>query len=183
MALKVAAEVERVCVVEVSEEITRRVQPPKNFSLILSDGCSIDVPADSIDLAYSNQLMEHLHPEDAEEQLRNIYRSLRPGGRYVCITPNRHYGPRDISEYFDEVATGFHLKEYSAAELRALMKATGFSHVSFYAGARGWYVPCPYWLIAMLETALEKLPRRRRKLIADFAPLRAVLGLRVCARK
>jgi hypothetical protein len=31
--------------------------------------------------------MEHLHPEDAFEQLRNIIRALAPGGRYVCITP------------------------------------------------------------------------------------------------
>jgi predicted SAM-dependent methyltransferase len=38
------------------------------------------VRAESVDLAYSNQLMEHLHPDDASEQLANVYRALKPGG-------------------------------------------------------------------------------------------------------
>ena len=60
-----------------------------NFELIISDGISIPVPAGSIDFAYSNQLMEHLHPDDAESQLENVFTALRPGGAYLCITPNR----------------------------------------------------------------------------------------------
>ncbi len=39
--------------------------------------------SDSIDLVISNQLMEHLHPDDAYDQLREVYRVLRDGGRYV----------------------------------------------------------------------------------------------------
>ena len=77
------------------------------------------MPAGSVDLAFSDQLMEHLHPDDAVEQLRNIHRALKPGGVYVCVTPNRLYGPSDISAFFDDEARGFHLKEYSLDEIRA----------------------------------------------------------------
>ena len=61
--------------------------------------------------------MEHLHPDDALEQLQNIYSALVPGGIYLCITPNRLSGPQDVSRDFDMVATGFHLKEYTISEL------------------------------------------------------------------
>jgi predicted SAM-dependent methyltransferase len=51
--------------------------------------------------------MEHLHPDDAFEQLKQIYTALTPGGLYICTTPNRLTGPHDVSKYFDETAAGF----------------------------------------------------------------------------
>jgi hypothetical protein len=57
--------------------------------------------------------MEHLHPEDALEQLQKIRRTLARGGVYVCITPNRVNGPHDVSGLFDDEARGLHLREYS----------------------------------------------------------------------
>ena len=99
--------------IDVSTEITRKDDWPANLELIISDGTSVPVPEGSVDVAYSNQLMEHLHPDDAKEQLTNLHRALRTGGRYICRTPNRLSGPHDISAYFDEVATGFPLREYT----------------------------------------------------------------------
>jgi len=46
----------------------------------------VPVPASTVDLAYSNQVMEHLHVEDGLEQVRNIYNALVPGGAFVCVT-------------------------------------------------------------------------------------------------
>jgi len=183
LALRAALLAKQVYAIDVSEEITRSVVPPGNFRLILSDGCSTPVPEGGIDVAFSNQLMEHLHPEDAGEQLRNIYRSLAPGGIYVCITPNRMYGPHDISVHFDEIATGFHLREYTARDIRKLFVDAGFAEVRFYASARGRFLRCPYWAIAALESALGALPCSLRKRLADTRPLRAVLGLWVAAIK
>ena len=183
LALRAALLAKQVYAIDVSEEITRSVVPPGNFRLILSDGCSTPVPEGGIDVAFSNQLMEHLHPEDAREQLRNIYRSLAPGGIYVCITPNRMYGPHDISVHFDEIATGFHLREYTARDIRKLFVDAGFAEVRFYASARGRFLRCPYWAIAALESALGALPCSLRKRLADTRPLRAVLGLWVAAIK
>jgi SAM-dependent methyltransferase len=183
LAIRAAAIVKQVYAVDVSEQITRRVSCPANFRLVLSDGCSIPVPEGGIDVAVSNQLMEHLHPDDAREQLRNIYRSLAPGGVYMCITPNRVYGPHDISMHFDEVATGFHLLEYSARDLRQLFGSAGFTEMRFYAGARGIFLRVPFLLIALVEAILGAVPRRHGKRIAETAPLRALLGLRVAAMK
>jgi len=183
LAMRAASLAKQVYAIDVSEEITRSVTPPANFKLFLSDGCSIPVPDAGIDIAFSNQLMEHLHPEDAGEQLRNIFRSLAPGGTYLCITPNRMYGPHDISKHFDEIATGFHLREYTARDIRKLFIDAGFTEVRFYASARGTFLRCPYWAIAALESALGALPYSLRKRLADTTAMRAVLGLWVAAIK
>ena len=87
--------------------------------------------------------MEHLHPDDASEQLTNIYEILINGGIYVCVTPNWLSGPHDISKYFDLVAKGFHLKEYTNTDLSNLFKRVGFSQVRAYLGAMGIYIRIP----------------------------------------
>lgn len=183
MATRACAEARQVYAVEVSEQITRKVEPPSNFRLVLTDGYALPLPDGVADVAFSDQLMEHLHPEDAEDQLHEIHRCLAPGGAYVCVTPNRLYGPRDISEYFDEVATGLHLKEYCARELHAILLQAGFSRMRFYIGARKWFIACPYWIVALAERLLDTLPYRMRKRLADNGPARAFLGLRVAAFK
>ncbi|HZQ72213.1 MAG TPA: class I SAM-dependent methyltransferase [Burkholderiales bacterium] len=183
VSVRAAAQVKQVYAIEVSAEIVAQVRAPGNLAVVLCNGLSIPVAPGSVDVAFSDQLMEHLHPDDAALQLASIYRSLAPGGVYLCVTPNRLYGPRDISEHFDEVATGLHLKEYSAREIRKVLHAAGFSRVRFYAGARGLYVAIPYFLVAAVEGVLEKLPYGLRKLAADTGPLRALLGLRVAATK
>lgn len=105
-SLEMAPRVKKVYAVDVSARIAGRETTPENFELIISDGSSVPVPPGSVDLAFSNQLMEHLHPDDAADQLRNLSRALKKGGRYVCITPHRFSGPHDVSKHFDEVATG-----------------------------------------------------------------------------
>jgi SAM-dependent methyltransferase len=183
LAVAASARARRVYAIDVAEEVTKRFKRPQNCSLVLSDGCSVPLPDECADLAFSDQLMEHLHPEDAEAQLREIFRCLAPGGRYVCITPNRYYGPSDISGYFDEVATGLHLREYSAGELRAILRRAGFRSLRFYAGARGHYVRVPYALLAACEGVLDALPGGLRRRLAGSLPVRALLGVRVSAQK
>ena len=65
LSFEVARRVKRVYAVDVSDEITRHSTPMPNFQLILSDGSSVPLPPNCVDVAYSNQLMEHLHPDDA----------------------------------------------------------------------------------------------------------------------
>jgi SAM-dependent methyltransferase len=181
LAAAVAPRAGQVYAVDISDQ-TQAVLPP-NVAVVLSDGRSIEVPPGSVDVAFSDQLMEHLHPDDAIEQLRNIHRALKPGGVYVCITPNRLYGPSDISAYFDDVARGFHLREYALREMRAIFAEAGFPNLHVYVGARGWFMRCPAAVVEGLERLLEKLPARLRRRIADNRMLRAVLGLRVAAIK
>lgn len=182
LSQRIAAEVKRVYALEVSREATRHVKPAANVEIVITDG-GVPLPEGGVDVAFSNQVMEHLHPEDARDQLREIHACLSEGGVYLCITPNRLYGPTDISAYFDDVARGLHLREYSARDLRALLREAGFSAVRFYAGARGFWVRIPETLLYGAEKALEMLPARLRRRVARASPLRAFLGLRLAAIK
>lgn len=183
LSVALAPLVRRVYGLDVSEEITQRSDLPANFKLILSDGTSVPLPPDSVDVAYSNQLMEHLHPDDALEQLQGIGRALRPGGVYICITPNRLNGPHDVSKHFDPVATGFHLKEYTVTELRRMFLEVGFRKVQTLFGRRGYFTRIPVAPAVALEAALTLMPWRARRLVALTAPCRAFLGARIVGTK
>lgn len=183
LSFAVAARVARVYAADVSDEITRRDGEPENFQLLATDGSSIGLPPGTVDVAYSNQLLEHLHPEDALEHLRNVHAVLARGGRYVLSTPNRMSGPWDVSGYFDAVATGFHLKEYAVGELVDILRATGFSEVSAYVGARGLYMHCPVGLIRAVESTLSALPAALARRLGHVLPIRLLLGMRLVAVK
>lgn len=176
LAVVMARYARQVCAVDVSTEITRRTELPANVDVILSDGSSIPVPPASVDLAYSNQLMEHLHPQDAADQLRNIARALKPGGVYVCITPNRIAGPHDISMYFTDEPTGLHLREYTTTELVAMLKHAGFSKVAVLVPLGHTCIVLPAFLAMAVEAVLQRLPRRTARTLARASLVRAVLN-------
>lgn len=181
-AREVARRVGHCYALDVSRELVELGGPP-NMQTILSDGCSIPVPEGSVTLAYSNQLMEHVHPDDALEQLDNIFRALAPRGRYVCTTPNRLNGPHDVSRHFDLVATGFHLKEYTYTELAALFRRVGFRRLAAYAEFRLRYVRIPLALLIALERLLEALPARARRRIARLRGIHKALFISLVATK
>ncbi|MFN0078793.1 MAG: class I SAM-dependent methyltransferase [Prosthecobacter sp.] len=183
LAKTVAEKVARVLAVDVSDEITRKRELPANLRLVISDGSSIPVPPESVNVAYSNQLMEHLHPDDALEQLRHLHTALKSGGVYICITPSRLTGPHDISCYFDREATGFHLKEYTVGDLAALFRAVGFTKVRIIFGGHGKFMLLPTWPVAICEKLLALLPIGLRKAIALKPPFRWLFGVRLAGFK
>jgi SAM-dependent methyltransferase len=183
LPLEIAKFVKQVYAVDVSNEITKNLAFPQNFKLVLSDGSSIPVSRNTVNVAYSNQLMEHIHPDDAFEQLQNIYNALAPGGIYICITPSRLNGPHDISQYFDTVASGFHLKEYTISELSDLFKKVGFSRAMVNIEIVGKYINMPVFLSVLIEKLLSILPHKIRKFIASNLPARKLLGIRLIGVK
>jgi SAM-dependent methyltransferase len=174
--------VRRAVAVDVSAEITRRTTLPANCQLVLSDGCNVPVEAGTVTLAFSDQLMEHLHPADAVEQLRAIHAALAPGGVYICFTPSRLSGPHDVSKHFDACATGFHLREYTLSELSATLRAVGFKEVRLPLQAGGRARLVPSFPVRGLERALDVVPRGLQRAIASRNPVKKVLG-RVAAIK
>jgi SAM-dependent methyltransferase len=183
VALAVAGMVSKVIAVDVSTEITKRVVMPENFRLAISSGTDIPVPPGSVDVAFSSQLMEHLHPDDALEQLKNIYTALAPGGVYLCITPSRFNGPHDVSRGFDPVPTGFHLQEYSIGDLRKLFLKTGFTPVKAFVRAKkiAWQVPAAS--LIPLEWSLDRLPYAMRARVASLPVMRNLLGVKLVGVK
>lgn len=180
IAFSVARIASRVFAINVSAEVTRCSTVPANATVILSDGSSIPVPHASIDLAFSDQLMEHLHPDDAKKQLKNLYEALAEGGKYVCLTPNKATGPHDVSQYFDDVATGSHLREYTIAESAALFREVGFRRITLYTGARGIYIRFPLIPMIALEWIVARtFPSTIRKSLL----VRALLGMIMVGHK
>jgi SAM-dependent methyltransferase len=183
LSFTVASRVKKVYAVDVCFDAALTATRPPNVELVPSDGSSVDVPAKSVDVAYSNQLMEHLHPADAAEHARNIHRALVQGGTYICITPHRFMGPCDISRHFDKVATGLHLKEYTHWELRELFRRAGFSRTDSWPGARGRYVAIPAWVVGTCEQLLRPLPYGLRRRLSRSLGVRQILWIRMVATK
>lgn len=177
LSLEVMKYVKRVYAIDVSEEIAKDVRAKENFEFIISDGCSIPVPENSIDVAYSYQLIEHLHPDDTYEQLQNIYKAIAHNGIYICVTPSRLSGPHDISKYFDTVSTGFHLREYTATELYDLFQKCGFSEIYFYVGIKGRYFIFPFLAMKVCEKILDSFPTSLRKKLINVQPLKKLLDV------
>lgn len=177
-----APHVRRAIAVDVSEEILPRGERPPNMELLVTDGQRIPVEPGSVDVVYSNQVMEHLHPEDALAQLREVAKVLAPGGRYVCITPHRYSGPHDVSRGFDDEATGLHLKEYTTSELVSLFAGAGFSPIRALVTFRGRQAAIPTAIARALEVLLARFPPRARRIAAQ-SPLRKLLVISLVATK
>jgi SAM-dependent methyltransferase len=183
LALAVAERVRYVYAIEVSTEITEEAPRRDNCEIILTDGLSLPVPSGAATLAYSNQVFEHLHPDDGLDHLRLVYRALEADGRYICITPNRLTGPHDISMYFDDVASGFHLREYTATELATLMRTAGFDRVEAWTTRKGMSLHLPWLIVRATETLLGMVPRKLRRKIGEMLPARIVLSCYVVGVK
>jgi SAM-dependent methyltransferase len=178
----VATHVEAAFGVDVTERLVE-TDRPNSFQFALSDGINIPLSDNTADLVYSNQLMEHLHPEDAAAQLMEIFRILKPGGRYICVTPNRLTGPHDISVYFGYEPKGFHLREYDHRSLARLFRQAGFKRVSALVQAKGLRVHLPAGLAGFAETLIEMLPAPTRRHIVLNRTVMNLAGLTLVGRK
>jgi SAM-dependent methyltransferase len=183
LARRVAGMVREVHAVDVAAEITNIEHTPANLHVALTDGRHLPLPDESVALAYSNQLMEHLHPDDAVEQVRDLFRVLRPGGAYLCVTPNRLTGPWDVSRMFSSTPQGLHLREYSNRELAALLREVGFQKVHAVAPTGRAARPVPAALFTTLERALEALPPRARRACLRGPWRKALNSVRLVASK
>ncbi len=184
LARTVAGRVSRAYGADVSDQIASSVDRPANFELLITDGSHLPLPTGATTVAFSNMLVEHLHPDDFVTHLIEVHRVLAPGGVYVCRTPHRFAGPTDISGYFDREATGFHLKEYTAGELAARFRAAGFARVGFRARLKGRAVAAPAWGVKLVEAGLAVFPYRARRALSRSAPLRPLFAtITVVARK
>ena len=184
VALLLAACVARSIVVDVSDALVPKHIEAANFEFVRTSGVDIPLPSESVSFIYSNQLMEHLHPEDALLQLREVYRVLKPGGRYLCRTPSRVSGPHDVSMFFSDIAQGMHLKEYSYRELHAILKAAGFRRLSVWVAPRAFrLMTLPQAVAQAIEACFAVVPRSLHTPICRSKLARALLGITMMAQK
>lgn len=106
----------------------------------------IYLPDSSIDVVVSFETIEHLR--DPKKFLLECNRVLRPGGVFVCSTPNRVWWRWDAKN-------PFHICEFTATEFADLL-ATYYTDVQLYAqNQRNLLVHAPRTLILRLLGALN----------------------------
>jgi SAM-dependent methyltransferase len=179
VSIGAAGQLVRVFAVDVSDESAVRDDKwPENLDYVEFDGLHVPLPDGCCDLAFSNQVIEHLHPDDAAAQLREIRRLLggRGRGEFVCVVPNRTTGPYDISQHFDDVATGFHLNEVTTGQLVRVLREAGFGHIRSVLRVGDIVVTYPPILNRLLEAVVGQLPQRWRRAIG-LHPLGHKAGL------
>jgi SAM-dependent methyltransferase len=125
LAIELSKRLPRVIAIEAGSEIVSGLDA-SNVEIVVSDTPPYPLPDATVDLAFSSHVIEHLTPADALLHMKEIRRLLAPGGRYVCVTPNRLWGPHDVSRYFSDVPEGLHLREYTHNELLRLLRRAGF---------------------------------------------------------
>jgi SAM-dependent methyltransferase len=100
-----------------------------NLTWHVTDGVNLakfESPS-SYDVVISTSVVEHLHPDDMLDHLRNVREILRPGGRYIFLTSHAGVGPSDVSRVYGfDRAVCMHLKEYNFIELGELLTRAGF---------------------------------------------------------
>ena len=178
----IAGHVRRAIGVDVTAELVSGPAPAA-FEFLLSDGVTLDIAGGSVDLVYSNQLMEHLHTDDALLQLREIHRILKPGGRYVCATPNQLTGPHDISVYFNYEPAGLHLREYDHRSLARIFRSVGFVAVRATVSLKGRVLNLPVSFASAAESVFELLPKDVRAKLALIGPVSNIAGVNMVGIK
>src|SRR5690606_19370398 len=86
------------------------------------------------ELAFSDNVIEHLSPLDLHDHLQSVYESLVPGGHFILVMPNRLFGPMDITRILDNSssgkikAQGGHLNESTYHEMTENLRMAGFNN-------------------------------------------------------
>ena len=168
-ALEVAKYVKTAYAIDISDQRSENSPTPNNFTLIVYDGYQLNgIPENSVNLMFSDQFIEHLHPEDTRAHFDLAYHILKPGGKYIVRTPHAITGPHDISKYFSYEPEGFHLKEWTYIEFKKLLKELNFSHFSAIWQLRGLRVRLPFFFFEISDRVLNLLPRKFKRFFGRY---------------
>ncbi len=159
LAIEMCQHAEWVVAADISDQTMNPEILPVNFEHLVYDGFELPVPAETIDLAFSYQFIEHLHPDDVDEHFRMMATVLKPGARYVFDTPHRFSGPHDVSGHFVDEPAGFHLKEWTYREMIAMLRRNGFDYWQCYRRGRPRSSAWVAVATVLGERCLELLPR------------------------
>ncbi len=160
-AFEVAKRVKYVFGVDISDQRSPEDTSPDNFRLIVYNGHYLNEIGDSsVDVVFSDQLIEHFHPEDTMVHFQLVHRILKVGGKYIFNTPHRLTGPHDISKHFSYESEGFHLKEWTYTEINEMVMDLGYSKFHTYWSGKGLDIRMPYFYHAVCESVLGSIPKK-----------------------
>ncbi len=180
LAAAVCKFTKKVIAVDISDQRKYRSRLPSNFELIIYDGYDLNMERNSVDVVFSDQFIEHLHPEDVEYHFQLVNRILRDNGLYIFRTPHAYFGPHDISKFFSDEPEGFHLKEWTHSEIEGILKKVNFtSWDGFWRinnKLNNEYLRIPFSYFRFAEAMLKGLPKKPQRMISRlFLPLKVFM--------
>jgi phosphatidylinositol alpha-1,6-mannosyltransferase len=154
--------------IDISEDLVSKARElaKNSFGQDLSERFSVgnflrhDFGNQTFDFIHSNDVLEHIHSDEASAFLSKCRRLMRPGGVLWLITPNRLTGPGDATTLrlpWGTPAIGLHLKEYTLAELSTLLRQANFCQVEsrLFGAGRGRRPTKPRTIYARIKRAAE----------------------------
>jgi 2-polyprenyl-3-methyl-5-hydroxy-6-metoxy-1,4-benzoquinol methylase len=154
--------------IDVSEVLVNRARELANSSFgqdlsgkfVIGNFLRHDFGKQTFDFIHSNDVLEHIHSDEASDFLTKCRGLIRPGGVLWLITPNRLTGPGDATSLrlpWGTPAIGLHLKEYTLAELSTLLRQANFVEVQsrLFGAGRGRRPTKPRSVYARLKRAAE----------------------------
>ena len=180
LASTVCKYTKKVIAVDISDQKKDRSSLPSNFELIIYDGFDLKMERNSVDVVFSDQFIEHLHPEDVEYHFQLVKRILRDNGLYIFRTPHAYFGPHDISKFFSDEPEGFHLKEWTHSEIEEILKEVNFTSWDGFWRINNKlnkeYIKIHFGYFKIAEAMLKGLPKKpQRKVSRLFLPLKVFM--------
>lgn len=169
-SLEMSKHVSQVVGIDISDQRGDWQETPENFDLIIYDGYNLDKISDnSLDVIFSDQLIEHFHPDDTELHFSLVHSKLKSGGAYIFRTPHVLRGPFDVSQYFSDSAECFHLKEWSYTGIYdLLLRQLNYRKLRTYWNIRSINIRLPYLFFFASEKLLQFLPRKISRALAKY---------------
>jgi SAM-dependent methyltransferase len=171
---------EHVIGVDISDQRKNNNESPGNFSLVIYDGYDLsEIVDNTIDVVFSDQLLEHFHVDDTHLHLETVKRILKHGGVYLFRTPHAYNGPHDVSKYFSHISEGFHLKEWTFNELKDLLIEIGYRDVYAVWNAKNITIRLPFFYFSTVETILSIMPAGIKRRVSRYLlPTIAMLAVK-----
>lgn len=160
--MEIAPFVKQAIGIDISDQRNPSDPVPGNFTLIVYDGYDLGIiPDDSMDILFSDQLVEHFHPEDTVLHFQTAHRILKKGGKYIFRTPHAFSGPHDISKYFSDTPQGFHLKEWTYTGIRPVLIQAGFGRITSRMLRKRVSFWLPFGYFTLCERVLGRFPHQK----------------------
>lgn len=122
------ASAEKVLAFDIDERVINKLKGGSNLSFDVADGRHLPVEDNFADVYISFETVEHINED--KEYLSEAVRVLKPGGVFVCSTPNREV-TNPGKKISDKPANRFHVREYSESEFTNLLNSY-FKDVKLY---------------------------------------------------
>lgn len=84
-----------------------------NLNFVLGNGLLLPIKRNSVDVVISFETIEHVPMNEQKAFVAEVYRVLKPGGTFLCSTPNKEFSPGHVD----------HTREFTPAEFFEMLES------------------------------------------------------------